>query len=240
MKIGLISAYLLTIATVASAQTPGVEPSKQAPRTKAQPAKVAPQKSPKPTPHPATGPTGMGSIRIGMSKDAVMALPADEPVRLIGEMTPTVEKTEQPPGTERFEGLITVPFSVEPVKATFSFKNGILHGLSLSREGDDALLERLVNQISERYGAGKVDDKRKEEQCIYRNGNNFTLKSGMLSTMWSTPNVDGKLVTTYFTDIVFNSCPSNLRDGSTYGVKMKMLSIRLNEKESVAPKKSLF
>lgn len=245
MKLGLISAYFLIAVTTASAQTFKVEPSKRMASTKVQPAKALSQEPNKPhlsnvqAPPPAAGPTGIGSLRLGMPKEAVMALSSDEPVRIVGDMTPIVEKEAPPPGTERFEGRIVVPNASDLVKASFTFKDGILHEISMSAKGKTSLLDSLAKQIAERYGPGKVQDNRKDEQCIYRNGNSFTLKSGIVATQWSTLEVNGRVVTTSFTDIDYNFCPSNLRN-DLMSANMKVLNFRFTEKEAVAPKNSLF
>lgn len=248
MKTWQVFGWLLLSATVASAQSTKPDAAKQVRKPKVttttdQQVDVPKQNPPVPQ-APATaaptGPTSMGAIRIGMSKEAITAIPADEGVRLAGEMTPTVEKTPQPEGTERFDTKVSIPATSSPVKATLTFKDGLLTRISLNTEGTDLLLDRLAAQISERYGPGKVNDSRKDEQCIYRNGNSFTLKSGTVSTEWTTPDGGGRNVRTNYSDLIFNMCPANLRYGSTGGVHMKFLSIELTDKEEPVPKKNLF
>jgi hypothetical protein len=250
MKIGLIGAFLLTSALLANGQTAKSETSKPTPRSKPPATKANPTHSTRPEvavpaatsakPSP-TGPTGIGSIKLGMTKEAVLALSVDEPVRIVGELTPTVEKTAPAAGVERFDGAIALPHATEPTKITLTLKDGVLHAITLMADGEDQTLERLAKQVAERYGAGKIQDSRKEEQCIYRNGNSFTLKRGVVATLWSTAAEEGKIVATSFAELDFSMCPSDLRYGTTLRMKVKSLSIRLTEDESsVAPKKNLF
>lgn len=240
MKVSLISAYLLINATIISAQTLKVEPSKQAPRIKAQSAKVLSQEPLKPdvptvqAPLPATGPSGMGAIRLGMSKDALMALSVDEPVRLVSELTRVVKKTDSSLGVEEFEGLIAVTLRDKPVEANFTFKDGVLHLLSLRIAGEDTFIESLATKIAVQYGAGKVVDSRGDRQCIFRNGNSFTIRHGFVVTTWFTPSADGKVIQASFMDSTFKSCDLAV------SIKSQTLVIFLSEQVSVSPKSSLF
>jgi len=250
MKNQLVGICFLTFAVTSFAQAAKTEPQSQAMRATVPPAKSAANERSKPEPTapvaaaPAarspTGPNGFGSIKLGMTKEAVLSLSSDEPVRIVGELTPAIEKTAPPPGTEWFEGKITVPLAKEPVKATLTFKDGLLQGISFTTKGKDGLLESLAKQVAERYGPGKIEDDRKDEQCIYRNGNSFTLKSGTVSTSWTTPTDDGKIAETMYIELEFNSCPSNLRYGSMLGLKMRIFSIQAVDKQAVEPKKNLF
>jgi hypothetical protein len=246
MKVSLISAYLLINATIISAQTLKVEPSKQAPRIKAQSTKVLSQEPLKPdvptvqAPLPATGPSGMGAIRLGMSKDALMALSVDEPVRLVSELTRIVKKTDSSLGVEEFEGLIAVTLRDKPVEANFTFKDGGLQLLSLRIAGEDTFIESLATKIAVQYGAGKVDDSRTEKQCIFRNGNSITIKSGYIITSWSTLSVDGKVIQTSFANYTFKSCPLNLGDNLAFSMKSQILVISLEDQANVSPKNNLF
>lgn len=169
-----------------------------------------------------------------------MAISGDELVHIVGDLTPVIEKTPPSPGIEWFDGKISIPITPELVKATFRFKDGLLYSFSLSSQKDDRLVERLAAQVAERYGPGKVEDDRKEEQCIYRNGNSFTLKSGLLSTYWTAYSDDGRIIETRHTELDINSCPANLRDGSTGGIKVTSFSIGIAEKKVPDPKKNLF
>ena len=243
-EVFVISLLALTLTTLAKAESPG-----DVRRSKASTAKATTRTSSKsdstqaissPTAPLPTGPTGLGSIKLGITKEALTALSIDEPVRVVGELMPKVEKTVSPPGTERFDGMVSMPLSTNSVKATFTFKEGLLQDISFTANGEDILLERLAKQVADRYGPGKIEDSRKDEQCIYRNGNSFTLKSGMISTTWITPTDDGKVAKTDYTEVEINSCPSNLLNGSKIGVKVKFFSIQSADKEAPASKKGLF
>lgn len=250
MKNQLIGICFVTVTVAALAQADKTELPSKTSRTKSQLEKAVTKQHSKSvstqsvaaapiTPAPS-GPTGIGSIKLGITKEAVLALSPDEPVRIIGELTPKVEKTAPPSGTERFEGKISVPLSTDPVAVKLTFQDGLLRYISLTADGEAVLLERLVKQVTERYGPGKVEDSRKDEQCIYRNGNNFTIKSGTVSTSWTTPTDNGKVAITKYTDMEINVCPSNLRYGSTGGLKIKFFGIEAIEKGAAEPKKNLF
>lgn len=249
MKKQLTGLFLLTFAVAALAQGTKSDSSSQAARAKSQPANAAAKDRLKPDPTPSmavpaipspTGPTGFGSIKLGMTKDAVLALSNDEPIRIVGELTPTAEKTAPPLGTERFDGTVTVPLVNNPVKVILTFNNKLLQRIYLSTEGEDSLLVGLAKQVSERYGPGKVEDDRKDEQCIYRNGNSFILKSGPIATSWTTPADDGKIAKTSYTDYQINSCPSNLRHGLMLDIKIRFFTIEVTETPASTPKKNYF
>jgi hypothetical protein len=200
---------------------------------------AAPTPPPVAVPVPATGPSGVGSLKLGMTREAIMALGLDEPVRVVGELTPAESKTPPPPGVERFRATITLPLANQSAKSTLSFKDGVLQAIGI--DGSDDLLEALARQVANRYGPGTIKDERKDEQCIYRNGNSFTLKSGMVSTVWSTPLDGDKTAETQFLDIEISTCPSNLRYGSVAPIKLKAFEIVLKDnKLPQSPTKSLF
>ncbi|TCG02883.1 hypothetical protein BZM27_52555 [Paraburkholderia steynii] len=49
---------------------------------------------------------------------------------------------------------------------------------------DDSQFEQVKSQLVAKYGAGKLDDGMKDEQCLYRNGANFKVTSGTKTTQW--------------------------------------------------------
>ena len=72
-------------------------------------------------------------------------------------------------------------------------------------------------------GPPKLDDRRKDEQCIYRNGNSFTLKSGVMSVGWA----DEETSTTTALNLVhFQSCPSSLSGDMVRTQPSRSLSIQ--------------
>lgn len=189
----------------------------------------------------AKGPTGLGTIKLGMSKEEIEAIPASEDVRLEGTMTPYQYKNQAPkPGVEKFDAALVTPLTTAPLKAVLTFEEGRLTGLYVSIDDASGLLERLAKHISERYGPGKVEDSRKEEQCIYKNGANFKLTSGVVRTQWTEEAGTTERIETSLSDIVVDVCPSNLRYGGIGAVKLKSLNIQKVKSAQEPKSKNLF
>ena len=87
-------------------------------------------------------------------------------------------------------------------------------------------LETVKNQIKEKYGTGKIDDSRKEEQCIYKNGANFKIMSGSIYTTWIEELPQTEQIKTTLMDVSIETCPSNLRAGGTDPIKIQSLIFR--------------
>lgn len=188
------------------------------------------------TPAPK-GPVGIGDVKLGTTRDAIIALPESAPVRLAGQL---VEKTLGPkdvplkPGESRYDGALIVPGRALPLKSRFSFLDDKLNAISVDFDPDSSLFESMGKQIADRYGPGAVDDGMKEENCIYRNGSSFKIKSGLLITKWDEHQVDGRTVRTSLIELVFAVCPVNLSLGmSTH--KSKMMSISYADKPVAKP-----
>lgn len=112
--------------------------------------------------------------------------------------------------------------------------------MSVSLDPSTNILERIAAQIVEKYGAGKVEDTRKEEQCIYKNGANFKVMSGAVFTDWSEEFSAKERVETRLTDVSMESCPSNLRTGGIGPVKIRALSFRKVQSSGESKPRNLF
>jgi hypothetical protein len=182
----------------------------------------------------AAGPIGIGGLKLGMTQSQVEALKG--PVQLTGSLTnwqPAKPEDYTPaPGELKLKGILINPVS-NSSELTLTFANGRLSSLSLVLD-DETDLNSAKNLIGSKYGAPKVLNTQKDEQCIYRNGNSFTLKNGMATYRWVQPH-GGGLVTTQILEMLINSCPSNLRYGTTGGIAVRLLSIGYSSK---APKES--
>lgn len=171
----------------------------------------------------ATGPLGYGPIRLGMTKPALEALQATDNIYVSSSLTAYTSKDPQPEGSESYKGLLMTPLRDQPFDASFIFTAGQLSTVLVKL--DEQALADVTKQISERYGAGKTEDTRKEQQCIYGNGANFKITDGELSTTWSTPVSSTGNVETELLDAIVDSCPSNLRYGSTGSFRYHSLYI---------------
>lgn len=175
----------------------------------------------------AKGPTGLGSLQIGMSKSAIENLQATNGVHLTSAMTPFDYKNTTPiPDEEIFNTFISTPLDSKPLKAALTFKNSILISINLTINPSTNILETVKNQIKEKYGTGKTDDSRREEQCIYNNGANFKIMSGSIYTTWIEELPQTEQIKTTLMDVSIETCPSNLRAGGTDPIKIQSLIFR--------------
>ena len=175
----------------------------------------------------AKGPTGLGSLQIGMSKSAIENLQATNGVHLTSAMTPFDYKNTTPiPDEEIFNTFISTPLDSKPLKAALTFKNSILISISLTINPSTNTLEKVKNQIKEKYGTGEIDDSRKEEQCIYKNGANFKIMSGSVYTTWIEELSQTEQIKTTLIDVSIETCPSKLRTDRTDPIKIQSLIFR--------------
>lgn len=175
----------------------------------------------------AKGPVGYGALKLGLTKESVESLQSGDGIYLSGAMTPYEYKNTSPkPGEDEFDALLVTPLAAAPLKSVLTFEGGQLSGLYLTLEQSSNMLEQITSQITEKYGPGAVEDNRKEEQCIYKNGANFKLKSGAVHTRWSQEVSKTEKIETTVSDISIEMCPSNLRYGKIGPIKLRSLTIR--------------
>jgi hypothetical protein len=193
---------------------------KHAKATMAEAVKSAPVEAVKPT-----GPTGFGPIKFNMSKEELEALPTDS-VYLELPLTVKEMKNYKPKdGTVWYEGNLKMPQAAGPVKSTFVFENDRMTYFSM--ELHEITWEFMQKQIAEKYGAGEVKDDQKEEQCIYKNGNNFKLLNGTKSVTWRQVTSPTEQIVTSASDMQFAMCPLSLRD-PMFASKTKSISFSLS------------
>jgi hypothetical protein len=177
----------------------------------------------------AGGPSGIGELKLGMTQSQIESLKG--PVQLTSSLTkwePAKPEDYTPaPGEQKLEGMINNPVT-QNSKVTLTFTNGRLSSISLALD-DESDLNTARNLITSKYGAPQIDNRQKDEQCIYRNGNSFTLKNGIASYKWIQSH-GGGIITTNIFEILINVCPSNLRYGSTGGIAVRSLSIGYSPK----------
>jgi hypothetical protein len=188
----------------------------------------------------AQGPTGLGALKLGMSKEAVESLQPSEGVYLNSPMTPYQYGNSAPKeGLEKFDAFLVIPLSPDPLAMVLTFEAAQLTELYITLTDSSNTLERVKAQIAEKYGPGKIEDTMKEEQCIYRGGANFKLSSGVLSTTWTEEYSQLVRIETKLSDIVLATCPSNLRY-SIGPIKLKSMTIRKVRSAGEAKPKNLF
>lgn len=188
----------------------------------------------------AQGPTGFGPLKLGMTKEAIESLQASEGIYLSSSMTPYQYKSSAPKeGVDKFNALLITPLSSESVNAVLTFELSQLTELYMTLPSSSNMLERIKAQITEKYGVGKVEDTMEEEQCIYKNGANFKLSSGVISTTWTETSSQADQVEARLSDIVLATCPSSLRY-DMHPIKLKSLTIRKIKPSAETKPKNLF
>ena len=188
----------------------------------------------------AQGPTGFSALKLGMTKETIESLQVSQGVHLNSPMTAYQYKNGAPKeGVDKFNARLATPLSSEPVDAVLTFESSQLTELYINIPESSNILERIKAQITEKYGAGKEENTMKEEQCIYKNGANFKLSSGALSTTWTETSSRTELIETNLSDIVIATCPSNLRY-SIGPVKLRSINIRKIKPSTELKSKNLF
>lgn len=186
-----------------------------------------------------TGPTGILKLKIGMTKEEVDALTSTDDIFLSEQL---VENTKLNKFGKWYDGKLKFPLSDDPVKTTMVFDNeGSLSYFSL--ELSEKILEGIEKQLVEKYGAAKVEEKNKEEQCIYKNGANFKLQNKDLKMIWTTSWKDSFEVKTSINFLVEHySCPENLSSIMLSPIKINSLSFTRKELNQATqlPKKNIF
>lgn len=190
----------------------------------------------------ATGPTAFGPIKFGMTKVEIEALTTADNFYLNAPMTDYVySKSElQEAGKDKFKGLLMTPYRSEPMKGTFTFTNNVLSSMYFDLEGQEDLYKDLMAMVAKKYGAAKIDDRMKTEECIYKNGSNFTKKSGFINHDWKSKAEDSsdEEYRTSFMNMTIGICPDNLMHGSI--PDMKILSLSMAKGKKIAPKPEAF
>lgn len=176
----------------------------------------------------AEGPIGFGSIKLGVSKEAIEAIKSEEGIYLTAPMSPYQYKNSTPtPGQNRFDTRVSSPFSRESFKAVLTFDDTKLINIYLDLTKSEFVFDSVKKAITEKYGDAKTENTMKEEQCIYKNGNNFKVSTGAISHKWSEQNTLLGKVDTSLTNFNLDACPENLRY-AVPGVKLFSLNIGMS------------
>ena len=184
------------------------------------------------------GPVGFGALKMGMTKEAIEALQPTEDLYLTAPMTPYHSKFYTPKdGIDKFDATLIAPFSAKSLKAVLTFQSGGLTEATIFLDESSGMLNRIKGQIAEKYGPGKIEDNRKDEQCIYKNGSNFKISSGTINTKWVAELTATERIETNLGDLSLEHCPSSLRDVRTGPIVVHGLTMqRFDSKSEVKPR----
>ena len=161
-------------------------------------------------------------IKMGMNKSAIEQGDSSGAIKLLGPLQELKLPTKAPVADDYYTTQAVLPFSPDPVKLSLGFKGESLSVINIQLP-DEAMENKIRAELEGKYGPPKLDDGRKDEQCIYRNGNSFTLKSGVMSVGWT----DEETSTTTALNLVhFQSCPSSLSGDMVRTQPSRSLSIQ--------------
>lgn len=178
------------------------------------------------------GPTGFGPIKIGMTKESIESLQNSDGIFLDSPMISYKELNDRSKvGVENFTASVLTPLSEKFIKTIFSFESNKLTAFAFNFDKSISFIDKINSQISEKYGPGRVNDQRKDEQCIYKNGANFKINTGIISTNWSEDISSTEVIETSTTIMNIESCPYSLNDEKSGVRKIEILSIRKLSKE---------
>ncbi|RAR51658.1 hypothetical protein C7401_13618 [Paraburkholderia unamae] len=188
----------------------------------------------------ATGPQGFGAIKIGMTREALEQLKEGDGVYLVAPLTAEASNEPLPPGASKFATRIMTPFDGGAIEATFTIVSDVVTGMSLKLS--ESAFEMAKSQIAAKYGRGKLADTRKAEDCLYRNGAHFKVKSGFVANFWRQSLSPTDQITTSAVEFLIDLCPSSLADDRTPPTIERYISVEKThlDASTVKPKPNLF
>ena len=179
----------------------------------------------------AKGPIGIGKLEIGVPRSAVEALSQSDGVYLESPLEPYEYEHSSPvPGEDKFNTRIVSPLSDQPQEAVLTFVGGQLQSIYLKLGESNRIVDSVKALITSKYGEPKVDNTMKEEQCIYKGGQNFKISSGAIRYEWKQDRPNADAVTASLSDVLIDMCPSNLRY-AIGAIKSKSLTLRVAKLE---------
>ena len=136
-------------------------------------------------------PTGFGPLQLGMTKQAVEALPSPGEAFLTA---PLVEKENSSKGMHpRFVSRLQSPLSEEPAEVTLSFGDGKLFFITIELEQHS--LRAAEDQLTAKYGPPIVAEKTEFKKCVYQDGTSRMFDETRRDATWKGLAEDGRLVT---------------------------------------------
>lgn len=179
----------------------------------------------------AKGPIGIGKLEIGVSRSAVEGLSPTDGVYLAAPLEPYEYKHSSPvSGEDKFNTKIVSPLSDQPQEAVLTFVAGQLQSINIDLGDSNRIVDSVKSLITSKYGEPKVDNSMKEEQCVYKGGQNFKVSSGAIRYEWKQDRPNAEAVTASLSDVVMDMSPSNLRY-AIGAIKVKSLTIGIAKPE---------
>lgn len=182
------------------------------------------------------GPSGIGSLKLGMTKDDIEILQEKGDTYL---QSPLVESSV------RFGGDVTeyiteikIPISIEPIKTKLNFRGNSLFFIELLFEERDDVFKNVLAKIAEKYGDGLIKNGRKDELCLYQGGANFKIETGIITTQWIEEVGPNEANSTVAYDSAYRRCPKNLKYNSVYesinySIIFMRVAIRSNQSKDI-------
>ena len=182
-------------------------------------------------------PTGFGPLQLGMTKQAVEALPSQGDAFLTA---PLVEKENSSKGMHpRFVSRLQSPLSEEPAEVTLSFGDGKLFFITIELEQHS--LRAAEDQLTAKYGPPIVAEKTEFKKCVYQDGTSRMFDETRRDATWKGLAEDGRLVTVTSISRIDGLCLTHPADEASSYFKAFMLVIGKDIPDSPEPpKKNLF
>jgi len=133
-------------------------------------------------------------------------------------------------GEDKFNTKIVSPLSDQPQEAVLTFVAGQLQSINIDLGDSNRIVDSVKSLITSKYGEPKVDNSMKEEQCVYKGGQNFKVSSGAIRYEWKQDRPNAEAVTASLSDVVMDMSPSNLRY-AIGAIKVKSLTIGIAKPE---------
>lgn len=183
------------------------------------------------------GPTGIGALKIGMSKAAVEALKAEDQVYPLSALEPKENSDKYLYiYTEYYKSKFHLPFSEKPLEVTLGFEEDKLLDINVALEDSYEDFLTVNGQISSKYGPSKKTEMPGVEKCRYGNGTSFDANNKGTYHRWS----DASFIQTILFKLEMESCPARLSQGMRSAVRYSLNIYLLNaKKEKVKPVKNL-
>lgn len=145
-----------------------------------------------------TGPVGIGSLKLGMSKPEVEAL-KDGDAHVVSRLHRLFnKKSESIPGVDRYVSKLVLPISSEPVSLSLTFKDDLLIGISVFSRAQNSVITDFSNEVLANYGEGVASDSTHLNPCGALNGESISAKSGDISKVWTQKSAGNSTIQTTF------------------------------------------
>jgi len=155
----------------------------------------------------ATGPTGIGELRLAMTREQLEAVSPDSVVHLTAPLAPLQSKHyKHVPGVDVFTSTVQTPFDQNPLHGAFKFTEGTLLSISISLKNESNAFDLAKDMLSAKYGEARVTDAMKEQQCVLRNGANYKVRHGKVAYLWWSEPSDVGYVETQLVQSIVDGC----------------------------------